>query len=135
MPYRHDESPWPLVIVSPIGESSDADLDEYVRRHDALMARAQPHVVVMDARQGRLVRPEHRKRLAAWNKANEPTLRRCRLGLAFVSDSTLERGVLTATSWLSPPPYPYRTFSSLEEASAWARDLVQHSHAKAVATA
>jgi hypothetical protein len=124
VPYTHDESAWPVVVACPVGESTDGDVEEYVRRHDALVARGEAHVVVMDSRQGKLMRPEHRKRLAAWIASHAAELRKCRMGLAFVSNSALVRGMLTATYWLSPPPYPYRTFSSLDEAMAWARSLL-----------
>jgi hypothetical protein len=41
-------------------------------------------------------------------------------GVAFVVRSTFQRGIVTAISWLSRPPYPYAAFDSVDAARDWA---------------
>ncbi len=60
----------------------------------------------------RRVQSEHLERIA-------PFAARWDVGNAFVVPSSLVRGYMTAIFWFSPPPYPYRTFATLEPAFAW----------------
>ena len=123
MPYEHDESRWPIVISRSIGESQDADIAAYIAAHEAAIRRG-PHVVILDARHGVNMSGKHRKQAADWIREAGPRLTAARLGLAFVSDSAMVRGLLTATYWLTTPGYPHEVFKTMEDAEAWAHELL-----------
>lgn len=123
MPYEHDESKWPIVVSRSIGESEDADIAAYIAAHEAAISRG-PHVVILDARNGVGMSGKHRKQVADWIREAGPRLVRSRLGLAFVSGSLVTRGLITATYWLTPPPYPQQSFKTMPEAEAWASELL-----------
>jgi len=123
MPYEHDESQWPIVISRSIGESQDSDISAYIASHEASVRRGK-HVVVLDASKGQAMNTKHRKQVADWIQANARRLEQARLGLALVSSSAVVRGIVTATYWLSPPPYRYQAFKTMDDAKEWARKLL-----------
>jgi hypothetical protein len=125
MPYEHDESQWPLIVCRTIGESTDEDIQAYITAHEAALARGR-HVVVIDASAGKNMGHVHRRQIADWVRARSAALHERRAGLAFVSRSALVRGMLTATYWLTPPPYPTHIVSTLDEARKWALDQLGH---------
>jgi hypothetical protein len=125
MPYAFTDSKWPIVICEPIGVSTDGDIDEYIRTNEQAVARHEPHFVIVDARQGESMAAVHRRRVADWVTQNEPALRAYRVGLAFVSESALLRGVLTAIYWVRRPPYPTAWFRTLQEAEDWGNELLR----------
>jgi hypothetical protein len=118
MPYDHDESQWPIVLCRPSGNSTDEDIVTYIAAHGAALRRG-PHVTIVDARGGQSMEAKHRRQITDWIKANAAELRLNRLGAAFVSDSVVVRGILTALYWVAPPPYPYQIFKTMNEALAW----------------
>lgn len=120
MPYESDKSQWPLLITYPIGEATDDDIEQYLEDQAQALARNAPHVVIMDASRGKAMGAAHRRRISQWVKDNAEALGTYRKGLAFVSASTVVRGILTATYWLFPPPYPYKVFSDPDRAKQWA---------------
>jgi hypothetical protein len=123
MPFASDDRSWPLLRVEASGESSDEDIESYLRELSRQLARKQPHVVIVDATKGRSLRATHRKSIADWNRTNAAELKRYRLGLAVVAPNPLLRGLITAVYWLFPAPFPYRCFERDEQAEAWARSL------------
>lgn len=59
---------------------------------------------------------------AAWAAGEQLTQTleaRVSVGNAYVEPSAIGRGVLTAVYWVSPPPYPYKIFSTHAEATTW----------------
>lgn len=86
---------------------------------------------MLDARDANQMSAAHRKRVAEWLTLHREELRRYHVALAFVSGSALIRGVLTAIYWLHPPPYPYKMFGALDEAKAWALEMVRERAGKA----
>lgn len=124
MPYAYDDSRWPLVVCALSGVSTDADIDEYIRTHEAAVARHDPHFVIVDARRGQAMSATHRRRIADWVSLREDDLRVYRIGLAFVAPSNLLRTVLTAIYWVRPPPYPTKALSTIFEAECWGAKLL-----------
>lgn len=120
MPIDFDESKWPQLVCLASGESSDEDMDTYIATLVRALERKEPHVLIVDARKGQLLRGTHRKRVAEWNSENAAQLSRYRAGLVLVSPSVMLRGMITAIYWLHPAPFPYKAVSTMEEAAHWA---------------
>jgi hypothetical protein len=125
MPYRFDDSRWPVVICEMVGVSTDAEIDEFIRTVAQALSRRVPHYVIIDARRGESMSSKHRRQIADWVTRNQPELRAHRVGLALVAESALIRGALTAIYWLHAPPYPTKVFARIEEAEAWGHELLE----------
>lgn len=54
-------------------------------------------------------------------KRIEPYAARWDICDAFVIQSGLVRGYMTAVFWFAPPPYEYQTFATIPPAMAWVR--------------
>lgn len=113
---RLDDSRWPLVVFTAVGEQSDSDFDAYLADCDAVLRRRQPHGTIFDARRAAPIGPKLRKRQVDWLARNEPLLRAYRVGTGLVMATPLQRGVLRAILWMRPLPYVYCVESSFEAA-------------------
>jgi len=120
MPIDFDDSKWPYLVCLASGESSDADMDTYIQVLADKLARRERHVLIVDAREGQLLRGTHRKRVAHWNSENAEQLTRYRAGLVLVTPSIMLRGMVTAIYWLHPAPFPYKAVGTMEEGEKWA---------------
>ncbi|HSC88484.1 MAG TPA: STAS/SEC14 domain-containing protein [Polyangiaceae bacterium] len=126
MSHSYDDSRWPIVVSRAEGESTDADMEDYLSMLERMLARRERHVIIVDATGGKLLKGQHRKALAEWTRQNEAALRRYRAGLALVTSSAVLRGMITAVYWLTPAPFPYQPVSNMDEAWRWAEaQLVQ----------
>lgn len=127
---HYDRAAWPVVIATIEGTPDDGDLERFIRENWSDLERQEPYVLVLDVRRIGGVNPKLRRRLAEFISANETILRRYRAGVAYVLDSSLTRGVLTAIYWLKPPPYRYDFFKTVDDAKAWGtRCVAQHAAA------
>jgi hypothetical protein len=122
-----DERRWPLVRITFRGNASDDEFDGYLARMTQLVSRGQKIATLLDARGTGAVSPVQRKKQAEWQKRHADALRRNVVGTAFVIDSSLVRGALTAILWLSPLPQPHHVTATPEEAERWARHQLQAS--------
>lgn len=113
---RIDESRRPLIHVSFEGAATDQEFAAYLARMSEMLEKRQKTVVVMDGRMAGRTPASQRKLQSRWLE----TLRRYSLGTAFVIDSGLVRGVLTAIFWVSPLDTPHTVVATYEEAEAWA---------------
>jgi hypothetical protein len=82
-------------------------------------------VQLHDARQA--VRPNatQRKLAATRQKDDAERTRRCLRGIAVVVTNPLLAGALTAINWIFPPPFPQKTFSSIEGADEWLEERLR----------
>jgi hypothetical protein len=113
---RLDDSRWPLVVFTAVGEQTEADFEAYLADCDALLRRRQPHGTIFDARRAAPIGPKLRKRQVEWLTRNDALLRVYRIGTGLVMATPLQRGVLRAILWMRPLPYPYCIESSFEAA-------------------
>lgn len=118
---RHD----PIWIQTFPSTYSDAELDHAFDALDALIARMAPSgrylYMISDVSTVRVGNAVHRRRIA---KSFAHTARRMGGkvgGQAFVLRSRVQRGALTATLWLSHPPWPIEVCGTMDEAMAWMR--------------
>ncbi|MCH2110585.1 MAG: hypothetical protein MK135_14780, partial [Polyangiaceae bacterium] len=101
------------------------DLEAYTKVLAEKLALRVPHVVIVDASRGQMMRGTHRRILADWNRRHAEELQKYRRGVALVSRSAALRGMLTAVYWLFPPPYPHKMTNTLREAIDWARTQLE----------
>ena len=119
--YRIDQTRWPLVrVVVPPHNPDDESFERHLAALDALLDRQQPFVTVLDARAAGGMPTKQRERLRQHRRAAFFQTQRHQRAVAFVVESAFQRAVLAAILWLAPEPCPSRTFSSVDEAEAWA---------------
>jgi hypothetical protein len=109
---------WPDVVSEP-------ELQRFVERHDGLLA-AHPaaYVALHEAVSVPLLGAKQRAFLAKWVGENADKNHVFCRGVAFVTSSSLVRGIITAVSWMHTHPYPSKTFSEREAALAWLQELL-----------
>jgi len=116
-----DDSKWPRVYVTwPSGPLEDEDFEAAVEAMSALLKRKQPYVIIHDARRAARPTPKQRAFAAEKQKLDSDGTRRLLRGVALVTASPLISGVLTAINWITPAPYPMKTFTTMSAADAWA---------------
>ncbi len=127
-----DERHWPLVVYRFSGRVSMEEMDSYLARQDALLARHQLTLSLVLATETKLWDPPVMRRQADWIKLNQELLRRYSIGAALVIHSPIVRGMLKAILWIQPMPQPYAVFSTVEGALGWLRDQVAKANAQIV---
>ena len=114
-----DTTCWPVVVLRPPESVEDAAFIEFLERWEfEVLGRGEPFVMVIVAEGTRGITPTQRKILS---KRDEHAMLR---GTALVFSSGFLRGMLTALFWLRKRPHPIEVFPTLEEARAWAVELI-----------
>jgi hypothetical protein len=113
---RLDDSRWPLVVFTAVGEQTDADFEAYLADCDALLRRREPHGTIFDARRATPIGAKLRKRMVQWLSRNDALLRVYRVANGMVMSTPLQRGAFRAILWMRPLPFPYSVETSLEGA-------------------
>lgn len=116
-----DLTDWPLALVIYRGMADDASFEAYLDRLLQTYQRGERFALVLDSTQSGVLPSSLRRRQAEWIKEHaELVSRRC-AGIAFVIDSPLHRGVLSAILWFYPIPTVSTVVSTRTAAMAWAR--------------
>lgn len=126
---RIDESRLPLFVATFLGSATNEEFAEYLRRLSANLARRQPTAIVVDSRKAVSVTAAQRKQQAEWIDANRDDLRRYVVGTAFVIESALMRGALTAIFWMTSYETPYVVVPTFEAGETWALEQLRKSSA------
>ena len=116
-----DRSEWPVIIVRFDGIASDAEFMRYLEETRACLQPGKRTVTVLDAREPTGATQHQRRMQADWMKQHRALIQECSAGIAFVLNSPVVRGVLTAIMWLTPLPVPHRIFADIEDARTWSR--------------
>jgi len=126
-----DESLWPLIVVRYSQKVDEDEFGELLQRLDKNIARCIAErtktAIIYDSRAGYAASPRVRQQQADWMKKNAMITKVNCVGLAFVINSTVVRGVLTAVLWLSDLPAPYCVVGTVGEAEQWCRDRLAES--------
>jgi hypothetical protein len=125
VPFLYDESRAPLVVVTSVGDTSDAEFDIYLEQMTALLARRTRYGVLLDARRSSRPPPKQRQKQADWMTKHASALRERNVCIAFVIDNAIVRGALTAILWLQPTPAPHKVFGDMDAAERWVLDLLR----------
>jgi hypothetical protein len=114
---RLDDSRWPLVSFTAVGDQTNEDFEDYLAVCDALLRRREPFGVVFDARRSMPIGPKLRKRMVAWLSRNDALLGAYVVANSIVMSTAIQRGVFRAILWMAPPlPFPYSVETTLEGA-------------------
>jgi hypothetical protein len=100
----------------------DEQFESIVLSISTLLERGQRYVIIHDARRAVRPTPKQRAFAAAQQKHDAERTRRLVAGVALAVSSPLTAGVVTAINWITPPPYPLKTFSTMAAAEAWATE-------------
>ena len=121
MPYLFDASNLPLLRVTFAGVIDDDAFRIYLGEYQAVLQRGKPYAVLIDATTAGVPTSAQRKLQADFIRENAVVMGAVCLGGAFVIQSTLVRGALTAILWLQPMPFRHVVVSTLAEGEAWCR--------------
>lgn len=120
------EESWPLLVVRwPHAEQSDEVMRAAFEKMASYTARKERYCILHDARSSPTLGAKHRRMGAEIGKRDAHLSERYCAGTALVFDSAIIRGAITAVNWLFSPPYPQKTFSTVEEARAWCEELLR----------
>jgi len=120
--WRVDATRWPVLVVQRLSETiEDAALLVALETSAQMIdERGGYYSLVLDNRLARNMSATQRKLIAADMLKHAERTRRLCLGTAFVFDSALMRGILTAVFWLRQPETQTRIFADIDEAVSWA---------------
>lgn len=120
--YVVDTSRWPLVTSHATTAVHDIHaLDATYAALEAVIARKQLCVTLFDMRGG-ASDSQRRKRFVEWFSNHQAAIKQWNVAHAVVVGTAIERGFVTAASWLMPPVVPFRVFTDPREAEAWLID-------------
>ncbi len=113
---------WPLVVQVFNGQQTDADIEQFMKDFEALLAREEPFVVITEMREF-ASNLTHVRKFAEWSKAEGHRSKKYCLGNAFLTDSAAFSFVLSSFFLLSAMPFPHKMAKDREQAIAWLREL------------
>jgi hypothetical protein len=129
-----EASLWPLLVVKLGRDTTEQELEAYLSEREAYLARAQPHVVVIDTRAVHLPVPRLRQRYAEWLGQHERALRQWTLGTAYVIDSPAVRMMMSVIRHFARVATPFVVTSTLPPSAAWAAERLHEAGLPQAAT-
>ena len=117
-----DDSLWPLAIIRLSGVMTNGQLEEFLARSSALLARGEPYVCITDLRSAGVPSIEQCRRLSEWIDANHAPLRERVLCTAVLVNSAPLRLSMSLIFHLKPQPMPHRAVPDMTSALQFALD-------------
>ncbi len=114
-----DDSHWPLVVATFVGEPTLQQQEEYLQRSLAHLRRGEQFFSILDASAVRMMTAEHRRKVAEFQLQHEALLRSQVLGCASVINSPVMQLASSILHFFRPPPYSHVTTRTLPEAVMW----------------
>lgn len=116
------EEEWPIVVFELVREQpmTDEDMDDFLAGLGACLRRGD-HVCVIDMSAAHTVPSPLRHRLNHWLSANETDLVKRRLATIIVVPSAVQRGIVTAMTWMKRPLFLRTLSPNRSDALALAR--------------
>lgn len=121
MSFLVDPSAFPLVRITLEGTIDDDAFRRYLDECTLLLNRGLPYAIVMDASRAGSAGSPQRRMQADFMREHHDRMRTFCMGCAFVIDSMVVRGMMTAVLWLQPMPCPHVVVSRVVEAESWCR--------------
>ncbi len=115
-----DSSRWPLLQVTLPESQTDAEVQAYLDELRVYRDRHEPYAIVVHLGGSGGFSAHQRKMQAKYVEEGLHWSRKYLKGLAFVTQSAVQRGMLTAIFWIQKPASPYRLFSDAYDAMYWA---------------
>ena len=100
------------------------DFLDHLERITGFVKRREPWAMLNDSRGSGHPNAKQRQAIATMYEENETNVRAFWRGTAIIFDSQVIVGVLTALTWLKPPPHPFRAFSSYDDGLSWVTQLL-----------
>ncbi len=119
-----DISAWPVVLITPRGEASDAQYMEMFRTIEDLWRRKEKFLAITDTRFTSVGSARQRQLIGDWMKKHESLTNQYSLGSIIILSSAIVRGALTAINWIAQPRTPSIYVATPEEAYDRARRLL-----------
>lgn len=116
-----DDKAWPLLKITLPPEPSDEEAVQYLKLLKGYRERREPYCILLDLSRATSFSPRQRKMQADHIREGLPITRIYLKGIAFVAESALKRGMITAIYWLVKPSAPHEIFPTKKEAEAWLR--------------
>lgn len=120
---------WPIVVHRTIGVPGDLEVDRFIERAEAVLARGVRHVVVFDNLLAELPSPYMRKRSADWLRSNGERMQGVCLGTALMFRSPALRFVMSGVMLVASHPTPHVVCGTLDDALAWSRQQLASARA------
>ncbi|MEZ4254257.1 MAG: hypothetical protein R3A78_00860 [Polyangiales bacterium] len=116
---------WPLVVFTVPEVLSEADIVAHFERLGSEVFPRGRYASVMDARETQAYRflADLRRYAAARYREHAMDFAKLLIAEAYVLESSVQRGVLTAIRWLAPASWPTRVFATTDEAEAWCAEV------------
>ncbi len=121
MPVVFDRAEFPLVTVRYRGAQTLPEFEDYLKALAELYQEGRPFALVCDSRGAEPSPALHRRMQADFIAQHERLIRSLNVGTAFVIESMVLRGGLTAILWMQPLPCPHFVCGDIESARRWAR--------------
>lgn len=124
-PITVDGSLWPLLVVKLSRSCTMQELETYLAERAGYLARCQPHVCIVDAREVHLPAACLRQRYTEWLREYEAPLRRWTLGSAYITVSPAVQMMVSVIRHFAPMTTPFVITGTLAPAAAWAAERFQ----------
>lgn len=125
-----DTSRSPILRVIFEGETTEAEMRAHLAQLTQEIRSRPLNALIYDARRSGAPTALQRQLQAAWMRENESTIRARNAGVAFVIDSAIIRGALTAILWIQPMATEHTVVATLEDAQRWCADQLRKKDAK-----
>jgi len=121
VPVRFSTQDWPFVVTTIVESMDEAETTEYLNSFiDRVIGRRAPFVSIVDARRMTSApSAKVRRMIAEWEATHGDRGSRYNRGVAFITESALIRGAMTALHWISPPKVPTTYHATMESARTW----------------
>lgn len=120
--FEFDDSLWPLLLIRFSGNPSMQELETYLAKRLEYMRRHEPHVLLYDTRNARMLSKPLTQRHVAWMKEHDALRRETVVASAVVITSPIIRLTASAVLHFWPAKTPYFFCANLSEAVNWAAD-------------
>lgn len=130
MPILLDTSRSPILRVVFEGPTSDAEMRAHLEELTREIKARPMNTLMYDARRSTAPSAVQRQLQAAWMREQEGLIRSRSAGVAFVIDSALIRGALTAILWLQPMVTEHTIVATVEEAQRWCDEQLRKKQAR-----
>lgn len=124
-PITVDGRLWPLLVVKLGRSGTMQELETYLAERAAYLARNEPHVCIMDAREVHMPAACLRQRYSEWLRENEAALRRWTLGTAYICQTPAVQMMVSVMRHVARMTMPFVVTATMPPAAAWAAERFQ----------
>jgi hypothetical protein len=126
-----DESEAPILHLTYPRQTTLAELEKYYEAVGAFLERLDTQVAwLVDCTHIIAANAEQRRYVAEQEAKYKEIQEKYYVASGLYVANAMTRGIITAVFWLSPPPYPYKIFSSRAPAHAYVTDAMAMAIAK-----